>query len=87
MYFILLGINGKFFGKVAEKSYQIQVNQQQQKPAATANAVQSMASTIFTTILYINCGIFANLLSKVPVAGRFLSFWMNCIIMSYYAFE
>lgn len=85
-YFLLLGINGKFFGKVAEKAYQIQANQTKQK-VSTTNAVQSMASTIFTTILYINCGIFATLLGKVPYIGRGLSFWMNCAIYSYYCFE
>lgn len=85
MYFLLLGINGKFFSKVAEKSYHIQANQQKQK--VTTNVVTSMASTILTTILYINCGIFATLLSKTPFIGRVLSFWMNCAIYSYYCFE
>ncbi|KAI7898309.1 etoposide-induced protein 2.4-domain-containing protein [Cokeromyces recurvatus] len=89
MYFILLGINGRFYGKVAEKSYQIQAQQQQQqqKRSAPTNTISSLASTILTIILYINCGLFANLISNVPIMGRFLSFWMNCIIMSYYSFE
>lgn len=85
MYFVLLGINGKFFGKVAEKSYQIQAKQTKQ--TVTTTTVSSLASTILTTILYINCGIFASLLSKIPHVGRLLSFLMNCVILSYYCFE
>ncbi|CEG63755.1 hypothetical protein RMATCC62417_00855 [Rhizopus microsporus] len=85
MYFTLLGLNGRFFSKVAEKSYQIQASQQQQKTAT--NPVQNVASGIYTVILYINCGITAALLSKVPFIGIFLSFLMNCIITSYYCFE
>ncbi|KAI9482777.1 MAG: etoposide-induced protein 2.4-domain-containing protein [Benjaminiella poitrasii] len=94
MYFTLLGINGRFYGKVAEKSYQIQAQQQakqqqQSGPSAAPNTatVSSLASTILTVILYINCGLFANFISKLPIVGRFLCFWMNCMIMSYYAFE
>lgn len=78
-------INGKFFTKVAEKSYQIQSNQQKQKNSTSV--VETMASTIFTIILYINSGIFAGLLVKIPFVGLFLSFLMNCIITSYYCFE
>ncbi|KAI8058681.1 etoposide-induced protein 2.4-domain-containing protein [Gilbertella persicaria] len=85
-YFILLAVNGKFFGKVAEKSYQIQAQQTQQKAAST-NVISSMASTVLTTLLYINCGVFASLLYKVPYVGILLSFLMNCMIFSYYCFE
>lgn len=84
MYFGLLSINGQYFGKVAEKSYQIQ-RSQQQKPVT--NPVQNVASGIFTTILYINCGITAAILSNIPVLGMPLSLLMNCIITSYYCFE
>ncbi|CAO3616242.1 unnamed protein product [Mucor fragilis] len=87
MYFVLLGVNGKFFGRVAEKAYQTQANQTKQNVPATTTTVSSLASTILTTILYINCGIFATLLSKIPHVGRLLSFFMNCIILSYYCFE
>lgn len=85
MYFLLLVVNGRFFGKVAEKSYQIQA--QQQKKTVNTNTVSSLASTLFTTILYINCGIFASILGQIPYIGRILSFWMNCMIFSYYCFE
>ncbi|KAG1140023.1 hypothetical protein G6F37_009110 [Rhizopus arrhizus] len=84
MFFALLAINGRFFGKVAEKSYQIQKTQQK---TTTTNPVQNAASGIFTTILYINCGLTAALLSKIPFIGLALSFLMNCIITSYYCFE
>ncbi|KAI7892592.1 etoposide-induced protein 2.4-domain-containing protein [Mucor mucedo] len=84
-YIALLVINGKFFSKVAEKSYQIQSSQQKQKN--TTSVVETMASTIFTIILYINSGIFAALLVKIPFIGLILSFLMNCIITSYYCFE
>ncbi|KAI8364607.1 etoposide-induced protein 2.4-domain-containing protein [Blakeslea trispora] len=85
-YFILLMVNGRFFGKVAEKSYQIQAQQTQQKALPT-NVISSMASTVLTTLLYINCGVFATLLSKIPYVGTLLSFLMNCFIFSYYCFE
>jgi hypothetical protein len=84
MYFGLLGINGKFFGKVAEKAYQLQ---QPQGNKVQTNAVETIASTILTIMLYVVCGIFAALLYKVPYVGILLSFVMNCAIYSYYCFE
>ncbi|KAI8889917.1 EI24-domain-containing protein [Backusella circina FSU 941] len=86
MYFGLLGINGKFFGKVAEKAYQLQQPQGSNTKPQT-NAVETIASTILTIMLYVTCGIFASLLYKVPYIGILLSFLMNCAIYSYYCFE
>ncbi|KAI8089650.1 etoposide-induced protein 2.4-domain-containing protein [Halteromyces radiatus] len=88
MYFALLVINGKFYSKVAEKSLQVQ-NKNQPNAAAgnVSNAIQTIAATIYTTIFYINCGVFAAILRSIPVIGVFLSFAMNCLIMSYYCFE
>ncbi|KAI8978965.1 etoposide-induced protein 2.4-domain-containing protein [Pilobolus umbonatus] len=85
-YIALLGVNGKFYGKVAEKSYQIQ-SQNAQKTMPSTTVVQTMASTIFTIILYINCSIFAALLYQIPFFGPLLSFLVNCFTMSYYCFE
>ncbi|GAA5798218.1 hypothetical protein HPULCUR_003618 [Helicostylum pulchrum] len=84
-YIILLVINGKFLDTVALKSYHIQAKQQKQK--TTASVVETMASTILTIILYLNAGIFAALLYKLPFIGLISSFLMNCIISSYYCFE
>ncbi|ORZ17282.1 etoposide-induced protein 2.4-domain-containing protein [Absidia repens] len=88
MYFALLAINGKFYSKVAEKSLQVQnKNASNASAGSVSNAVQSVAATIYTTIFYINCGVFASLLRFIPVIGVALSFAMNCLIMSYYCFE
>ncbi|CAO3638324.1 unnamed protein product [Cunninghamella echinulata] len=88
MYIALLVINGKFYSKVAEKSLQIQnKNQSNASAGDIANAIQSMATTIYTTIFYINCGVFAALLRSIPVVGTLLSLLMNCLIMAYYCFE
>jgi hypothetical protein len=88
MYIALLVINGKFYSKVAEKSLQVQnKNAPNASAGSVSNAVQSIAATVYTTIFYINCGVFASLLRSVPVIGVPLSFAMNCLIMSYYCFE
>ncbi|KAI8076133.1 etoposide-induced protein 2.4-domain-containing protein [Thamnidium elegans] len=84
-YIALLVINGKFLDIVALKSYHIQAKQQKQK--TTTSVVETMASTILTIILYLNAGIFAALLYKLPFIGLISSFLMNCIISSYYCFE
>ncbi|KAI9363645.1 etoposide-induced protein 2.4-domain-containing protein [Pilaira anomala] len=84
-YIALLVVSGKFLDIVALKSYQIQAKQQKQK--STPSVVESMASTILIIILYINAGIFAGLLYKLPFVGLISSFLMNCIISSYYCFE
>ncbi|KAI9254058.1 etoposide-induced protein 2.4-domain-containing protein [Sporodiniella umbellata] len=84
VYIWLLTVNGRYFGTIADKSYQIQRSQQQK---AAANPVENVASGIFTTILYINCGVTGALLGNVPGIGMGLSFLMNCFISSYYCFE
>ncbi|CAO3642458.1 unnamed protein product [Cunninghamella blakesleeana] len=88
MYIALLVINGKFYTKVAEKSLQIQnKNESNASAGSVSNAIQSVANTIYTTIFYVNCGVFAALLRTIPVVGTFLSLFMNCLIMAYYCFE
>ncbi|KAI7848028.1 etoposide-induced protein 2.4-domain-containing protein [Circinella umbellata] len=88
MYIALLVINGKFFTPIAEKAFEKQAKAHPRTTPGSTNIVQSMASMIYTTIFYINCGIFAAILrSLIPHAGPFLSFFMNCAIMAYYAFE
>lgn len=85
---MLLGLNGKFFTPVAEKSFQIQAKNNPRAANANTNLVQSMAATIYTVIFYINCSVFASLIrSFVPHLGTLLAFCMNCAIMGYYCFE
>ncbi|KAI8073303.1 etoposide-induced protein 2.4-domain-containing protein [Gongronella butleri] len=86
LYFALLVINGRFYAKVAEKSYQLQNKNQQQAKSAPSIA-QSLATTIYMSIFYANCGVFATLLRMIPNIGIFLSFIMNCFILAYYSFE
>ncbi|KAI8341121.1 etoposide-induced protein 2.4-domain-containing protein [Chlamydoabsidia padenii] len=88
MYIALLMINGKFYSEIAEKSLQVQnKNSPNASAGNVSNAVQSIAATVYTTIFYINCGVFASLLRSVPMVGVLLSFAMNCLIVSYYCFE
>ncbi|ORX50229.1 hypothetical protein DM01DRAFT_320276 [Hesseltinella vesiculosa] len=83
MYLALLGINGRFYAKVAEKSYQVQSKNQQ----AGAAVAQTLAQTIYMTIFYISCGGFAAVLRSLPTFGTILALLMNCFIFSYYCFE
>ncbi|KAI7864977.1 etoposide-induced protein 2.4-domain-containing protein [Spinellus fusiger] len=92
MYFLLLALNGTFYNPIAEKAYQVQLARTNKTGAAgntngLVNAVQSMAETIYTILFYISCGVFATFLYSIPYIGIFLSFFMNCAIMSYYCFE
>lgn len=87
MYFLLLAINGKFYTPIAEKTFQVQAKNNPRVKGST-NIVQSMASTIYTVIFYINCSVFAALLRiLVPQIGTALALLMNCAIMAYYSFE
>lgn len=86
MYLTLLGINGQFFGPIAEKAYQVQARNNNR--SVNTNIVSSMASTIYTAIFYINCSVFAAIIrSLVPYFGFWLAFLMNCAVMAYYCFE
>ncbi|KAI8367665.1 etoposide-induced protein 2.4-domain-containing protein [Radiomyces spectabilis] len=89
MYIALLGLNSTFYGQIAEKAYQTQTSRSNNRQGSSgiANTVQSMASTVYTIIFYINCGVFASLLRSIPTVGTLLSFLANCFIMSYYCFE
>ncbi|KAI9310883.1 etoposide-induced protein 2.4-domain-containing protein [Dichotomocladium elegans] len=88
MYISLLVINGRFFTPIAEKAFQVQAKNNPRSTSGSTNIVQSMASTVYTTIFYVNCGVFGVLLRAfVPQIGTFLAFMMNCIVMSYYSFE
>lgn len=83
MYILLLALNGKFYSPIAEKAYQVQTKNSNMRPVS-----QSMASTIYTVIFYINCSVFAALVrSMIPYFGTLLAFLINCAVMAYYCFE
>lgn len=86
-YIILLAFNGKFYSPVAEKAFQVQAAKKKDEAGNLANAVQSMAAIIYTIIFYINCGVFASLLSTIPHLGPWLAFIANCFFGAYYCFE
>ncbi|KAI9014400.1 etoposide-induced protein 2.4-domain-containing protein [Phycomyces nitens] len=92
MYIILLILNGKFYGPVAEKAYKVQLSTTNKSGSSVAgngfsSAVQSAAETIYMILFYIAAAVFAFFLYTIPHIGIPLSFVMNCAIMSYYCFE
>lgn len=46
-----------------------------------------LATTVNTIILYSNFALFIAFLRWIPIIGSIISFFIYCIIMSYYCFE
>lgn len=46
-----------------------------------------LVTTVNTIILYSNFALFIAFLQWIPIIGSIISFFIYCIIMSYYCFE
>ncbi|KAI9485852.1 MAG: etoposide-induced protein 2.4-domain-containing protein [Benjaminiella poitrasii] len=78
LYLICLVVNSKLYSKFA--------NPQQQQFSNDDHV--DLLSSINTIILYSNFALCVTLMRNLlPVIGSFVSFYMYCIIMSYYCFE
>jgi hypothetical protein len=75
---ICLVFNSKFYLKIAQHDRQFQQQQDYNVDIVT---------TINTIILYSNFALFIAFVRWIPFIGSIISFFIYCIIMSYYCFE
>ena len=100
MYFVCIALNGRFNKRIADHTYQIQLNQgtgkshdtkaaqsAAQTQATSSSPVQNVAYAIYQMLFYGSCAAFITLLQMIPHIGTPISFIVSCWFISYYCFE
>ncbi|KAI8997204.1 etoposide-induced protein 2.4-domain-containing protein, partial [Pilobolus umbonatus] len=76
LYLICLLFNSQFYAQIAQAQQRYSYQQE-----------QTMATSVYTIILYANCAVFIFILRRIPVIGSIAAFLLYCIFMSYYCFD
>ncbi|KAH8555317.1 etoposide-induced protein 2.4-domain-containing protein, partial [Umbelopsis sp. PMI_123] len=84
LYFVCIALNGRFNKRIADHTYQIQLNQ---GTATSSSPVQNVAYAIYQMLFYGSCAAFLSILQMIPQIGTIVSFIVSCWFMSYYCFE
>ncbi|KAI8580552.1 hypothetical protein K450DRAFT_236161 [Umbelopsis ramanniana AG] len=100
VYFVCIALNGRFNKRIADHTYQIQLNQgtgkshdtkaaqsAAQTQATSSSPVQNVAYAIYQMLFYGSCAVFITLLQMIPHIGTMISFIVSCWFISYYCFE
>lgn len=100
LYLVCIALNGRFNKRIADHTYQIQLNQgtgqshdvraaqsAAQTQATSSSPVQNVAYAIYQMLFYGSCAICVAILQMIPHIGIFVSYIMSCWFISYYCFE